>query len=72
LPQISASIIPVLHGDLLILATDGVRSGFADSLDLNGHPQQIADSVLKQHWRGNDDALVLVARFNGHEPTKPG
>lgn len=72
LPRISASIIPVLHGDVLIFATDGVRGGFADSLDLNGHPQQIADSVLKQHWRGNDDALVLVARFNGHEPTKPG
>ena len=72
LPGISASIIPVIHGDLLIFATDGIRNGFASNLNMNGNPQQMADCILDRHWRGTDDALVLVARFiYGREPKKP-
>lgn len=71
LPQISASIIPVIYGDLVIFATDGIRNGLADHLNMNGNPQQIADCILERHWRGTDDALVLVARFiYGREPKK--
>ena len=72
LPGIFASIIPVHHGDLLIFATDGIRNGFANNLNSNGNPQQIAESILDRHWRGTDDALVLVAQFiYGPEPTQP-
>jgi hypothetical protein len=28
-------------------------------------PQRAADKILKQHGRGNDDALVLVVRLTG-------
>jgi hypothetical protein len=28
-------------------------------------PQQIADRILKRHFKGTDDALVLVARYVG-------
>lgn len=66
LPQVAASILPVQRGDLLIFATDGIRSGFAEHLDLWGSAQQIADNILERHWRGTDDALVLVARYVHH------
>lgn len=66
LPPLRAEILPVACGDTLVLATDGIRSGFADALFLEGSPQQIADQVLTVSGNGTDDALVLVARFVGH------
>jgi serine/threonine protein phosphatase PrpC len=65
LPLMSASIVPVMPGDTLILATDGIRSRFAQGLRLNESPKQIADRILAQHAKGTDDALVLVARYLG-------
>jgi len=70
-PRLGASILSVIAGDTLILATDGIRSGFADDLKLKDHPQEIADQIMRRHWRGNDDALVLVARYcHGNSETK--
>jgi serine/threonine protein phosphatase PrpC len=63
LPRLSASVLQVSAGDVLIFATDGIRAGFADNLNLNDSPQQIADRILAQYERGTDDALVLVARY---------
>lgn len=63
LPRVYASIIPVMPTDTLVIATDGVRSGYADSFSVTDSPQRIADRILAQHARGTDDALVLVARF---------
>ena len=63
LPPLSASIIPVMPGDTLIFVTDGITPGFADKLNLRDPPQQLADSILAQHGKGTDDALVLVARY---------
>jgi hypothetical protein len=54
---------PICPGDLLVLATDGIRAGFAQGLALGDPPQQIADGILARHLKGNDDALVLVARI---------
>src|SRR5260221_4793367 len=65
LPALQASVIPVATGDLLILATDGVHAMFEDGINLNDTPKQIADKILSQHFKGNDDALVLVARYLG-------
>lgn len=62
LPRLSAAILPVAKGDLLIFATDGVRMGFASNQNGGGQPVYIAEQILDQHWRGDDDALVLVAR----------
>jgi phosphoserine phosphatase RsbX len=70
-PRLSASILSLMKGDTLILATDGIRSGFTDGLKLSEHPQEIADQIVRRHWRGNDDALVLVARYcHGDSETK--
>ena|ERR1700687_2620663 len=65
LPPLRAFVIPVSPGDTLILATDGIHSGFAEGLPLEHSPQQIADHVLSRHAKGTDDALVLVARYLG-------
>ena len=63
LPALRASVMPVAPGDLLILTSDGIRSGFEQSVIPTDPSQQIADRIMSQHFKGNDDALVLVVRF---------
>ena len=63
LPRLSASVIQVGYGDLLIFATDGIRPGCADNVNLEQSAQQIANRILDQHGRETDDALVLVTRY---------
>jgi phosphoserine phosphatase RsbX len=65
LPPLRATSIPVLPNDTLIMATDGIRGGFATRADLRGHPQDIADTILTSHGKRSDDALVLVVRYLG-------
>lgn len=65
LPPLSASVFAVAPNDLLILATDGIRDSFGQGVLLKGTPQQIADSIMNRHFKGNDDGLVLVVRFLG-------
>jgi hypothetical protein len=57
--------LTVERGDALVFATDGLRRGFADELDLVGPAQRVADRLLEEHGRAVDDALVLVARLLG-------
>jgi hypothetical protein len=68
LPPLRDVVIPVARGDTLILATDGIRAGFAEGLSLEGPPQQLADRILARDGKGTDDALVLVARYVGGAP----
>jgi hypothetical protein len=65
LPPLQAAVLPIAEGDTLIFATDGVKSEFIKSLSSLEAPQRAADRILEQYCRGNDDALVLVARFTG-------
>lgn len=55
--------VPLALGDTIVLFSDGVNEGFADSVALAHSPQEIADFVITHHVKGNDDALVLVARY---------
>lgn len=68
LPPLRADVIEVGPGDTLVLATDGMRSGFAEGLSPGASPQHLADHVLGQFSKGADDALVLVARYKGVAP----
>ncbi|HEX2736089.1 MAG TPA: SpoIIE family protein phosphatase [Polyangiaceae bacterium] len=68
LPPLHVSSVPISPLDVLVLATDGIRSGFSDVIDLDFEPQQIADTVLARCAKGSDDALVLVARYLGEAP----
>lgn len=67
LAGIRTSSLPVHRGDLLMFASDGVRPDFTTELEANvmGDPKSIADRALLRWGRGNDDALVLVARWLG-------
>lgn len=55
--------VPLALGDTVIMYSDGIKDGFAESLVLSNTPQEIADFVITRHVKGNDDALVLVARY---------
>ena len=65
LPSLRPLTISVEVGDLLIFATDGIRSAFTRALPVAGSLQEMADYILAKHQRGTDDALVLVARYQG-------
>jgi phosphoserine phosphatase RsbX len=65
LPAVRAATMTVQPGDVLLLATDGVDAGFADSLELSGSSQAISERILSDHWKPSDDALVIVVRYLG-------
>ena len=59
----TARSVPLALGDTIILVSDGIKDGFAESLVLSNSPQEIADFIITRQVKGNDDALVLVARY---------
>lgn len=65
LPALQARTASVGPGDLLVFATDGVDVGFAETVAAGGPPQRLAEGVLDRYFKGTDDALVLVARYQG-------
>ncbi len=65
LPSLRTSVLPVMVGDLLAFATDGIRGTFSEGLSPADPPQQNADRILAAFGKGTDDALVLVLRFRG-------
>jgi negative regulator of sigma-B (phosphoserine phosphatase) len=62
MPSLRSSTVRLLPRDLIVIATDGVRSGFGDLVEPVATPAQIARGIIIEHTRANDDALVLVAR----------
>jgi phosphoserine phosphatase RsbX len=65
LPQLQAAVHPVAQGDLLVFATDGIRTDFTGTLSALENPQRAADRILKVFGNGSDDALVLALRITG-------
>lgn len=65
LPPLSATVHALSRGDSIVLATDGIRPDFSDHLSLKEAPQRAADQLLARFRREADDALVLVARYQG-------
>jgi phosphoserine phosphatase RsbX len=65
LPPLTPTLHPVRRGDMLVFATDGIRSGFAETNRLVGRPAEIANRILTSANKGTDDALVLVSRYEG-------
>jgi len=65
LPLLQPDQLTLRHGDVLVLATDGVEAAFADALDLSGLPEDIAERIVERHWTGTDDAVALVVRYVG-------
>jgi hypothetical protein len=62
MPALRANHLLLRPNDLLVFATDGIAPGF--EIPLYGSPQRMADLILKMFGKGEDDALVLVARVH--------
>lgn len=67
LPELRASRTPLVPGDMLVLATDGIGFGWYREYYPNVTVEALAGALLERHCHGNDDALVLVARYRGRD-----
>jgi serine/threonine protein phosphatase PrpC len=63
LPSIRVTSADLEQGDVMVLATDGIDSGFAQAITPAGSVQDIADRILAEHAKAADDALVVVVRY---------
>jgi hypothetical protein len=64
LPRLRVRAAKIARGDLLVMVTDGIRSGFRAGVIFECHPSEIAERVLEDHLKGTDDALVFVGRWS--------
>jgi len=65
LPPLQPQIIPVLPGDTIALATDGIHPDFVKDVDPDTPPQALAARLCTQYATGRDDGMMLVARYLG-------
>lgn len=63
LPTLIAVTVPIKAGDTLIFASDGIRSDFAEDLEINAPPQQLVNNIITRSAKDTDDSLVVVARY---------
>jgi phosphoserine phosphatase RsbX len=63
LPSIRITGTELEDGDVMVLATDGIDSGFARAITPGATAQAIADRILAAHGKESDDALVVVVRY---------
>ena len=64
LPLLQPTVLPISAGDLIILATDGIRPDFGPHFG-EDQPRAIAEYISSRCRTGLDDGLVLVARYQG-------
>lgn len=57
--------ISIRPGYLLVMASDGIAEGYLDGVDFTASAAVLAETILREHGRATDDALVLVARHRG-------
>jgi len=65
LPPLRAAALKVAPGDTLIFATDGIRRGFEEEMRFFATPDKTAQAILARDCLGTDDALVLIATYQG-------
>lgn len=63
MPPLQASVLPVVPGDVIVFATDGVREDFADLVEPYDPLPRLVERVLAGKFRGTDDGLVLACRY---------
>ena len=63
--MLRTATLRVRPGDILVLASDGIETTFADTLDISGTPQAISERIVAAHWKRSDDALVVTLRYLG-------
>lgn len=65
LPKLREATETIARRDLVVLASDGVDPEFYDAIDHGSEPADIAGKIMREHYHGKDDAIVVVARFTG-------
>jgi len=68
MPHLNPLQMPVAPGDVLIVATDGIRADFTELSPLGINVQLLAERILEGYATQRDDALVLVFPCNGEFP----
>jgi phosphoserine phosphatase RsbX len=68
LPTLRAEELPIRPGDILTMVTDGVTAEHPMRIPMDAKIESVADGILASACKGNDDALVLVARYRGIQP----
>ena len=68
LPTLRAEELPIRPGDILTMVTDGVTTEHPLRVAMDARIESVADAILANACKGNDDALVLVARYRGTQP----
>jgi negative regulator of sigma-B (phosphoserine phosphatase) len=63
LPLVRVTSAGLEDGDTVVLATDGVGSGYGEAVAAGGPAQAVADRILAEHARDDDDALVVIVRY---------
>jgi hypothetical protein len=66
LPPLEPKVYALQADDILVMATDGIRYSFTESVDVAASPMALAADILAGHAVGQDDATVLVARYQPH------
>lgn len=67
LPELRPSLIPFVAGTSLVVATDGIYRDFTEVLPSPLAPPQLAERILEGYARHDDDAAVLVFRYDGDQ-----
>ena len=65
IPPLRAAECGIRVGDVLVFATDGVRSDFIAYSPLGCDMQEAADAMLARYGKDSDDAMVLAVRYLG-------
>jgi negative regulator of sigma-B (phosphoserine phosphatase) len=65
IPPLRSAVHHLGDGDLLVFATDGIRTSFSAAVPVESDVQQIADAILARHGKTTDDAMVVVVRYLG-------
>ncbi|HLE32625.1 MAG TPA: SpoIIE family protein phosphatase [Bacteroidota bacterium] len=63
LPPIHASMISIVPGDILVLASDGVKPQFVGDIKRKEPVDKIAEEIGERYRRGTDDAIVLAGKY---------
>ena len=69
LPPLNPRTLPLMTDDLIVFASDGIRSEFRADIATERSPTEIARAILASHSKQTDDACVLVVRFLGKAVT---
>jgi hypothetical protein len=65
LPRVHVETLPIVPGDLVMLTTDGIESGFTSRALEDRPAQEMAESILARFGTIADDAHVVVVRYVG-------